>query len=274
MIDLSPEEFRRLGYQAIDRIAEQLAALPDAPTRRPVPHELRDRLMQTPLNEEPLDPARLIEQFAADILRYPMGNNSPRFFGWVNSTAAPLAILAEMLAAAQNPSVAGGDHSATYVEHGVLKWIKGLFGFPDSFGAVLTSGGSVANLIPLAVMRHVKTGGTERARGFNDIVTPMVIYQSKQGHSCIQKAVELLGFGSDYLRKIAVDADYRMDVDALRRQIADDRAAGLRPVCVVASAGTVNTGAIDPLDALANLCAEEDLWLHVDGAYGAVGILA
>ena len=274
MIDLTPDEFRRLGYQAIDRIAEQLGALADAPARTPVPPDVRERLMHSPLNVEPVEPSSLLDAFAADVLPYPMGNNSPRFFGWVNSTAAPLALLAELLAAAHNSSVAGGDHSATYVEHGVLNWLKGMFGFPESFGAILTSGGSVANLIPLAVMRHVKTGGADRTRGFSDVGAPMVVYQSKQGHSCIQKAIELLGFGSDSLRKIDVDADFRIDVAALRRQIEADLAAGLRPVCVAGSAGTVNTGAIDPLDALADLCAEYDLWFHVDGAYGAVGILA
>jgi glutamate/tyrosine decarboxylase-like PLP-dependent enzyme len=156
----------------------------------------------------------------------------------------------------------------------VLNWIKEIFGFPEAAGGLLTSGGSVANLIPLAVMRYVESEGEIRAQGFNGETAPMVIYTSTQGHSCIQKAVELLGFGSDYLRKIPVDADYRMDVTALEAQIADDRSAGLRPVCVAASVGTVNTGAIDPLDQLADVCERENLWLHVDGAYGGFGILA
>ncbi len=176
------------------------------------------------------------------VLPYPMGNASGRFFAWVNSPPAPMGILAELIAAALDPSVAGGDHAATYVEHGVLNWIKAIFGFPADAGAILTSGGSVANLIPLAVMRHVKAQGDSREQGFNGETAPMVIYTSTQGHSCIQKAVELLGFGSAYLHKIPVDGGYRMDLDALEAQIAADRAAGLRPVCVAASAGTVNTG--------------------------------
>lgn len=270
-IDLSPEEFRQLGYKAIDLIAAQLASVEQRPVRQPVPAALRDQLMHQPLAEEPTDPAALIEQFGK-LMDYPMGNNSPRFFAWVNSPAAPLGILAELLAAANNASVAGGDHSATYIEHGVLNWFKQMFGYPHEAGGILTSGGSVANLIGLAVMRHVKTQGQVRATGLTG--EKMIVYTSAQGHSCIQKAVELLGLGSQQLRKIPTDKNYRMDVAALKRQIEQDKAAGLRPVAVAASAGTVNTGAIDPLNEIADLCAAEDLWLHVDGAYGGVGILA
>ncbi|MCA9914534.1 MAG: aminotransferase class V-fold PLP-dependent enzyme, partial [Anaerolineae bacterium] len=128
-------------------------------------------------------------------------------------------------------------------------------------------------LIALGVMRHVKTGGSIRGQGFQEQTAPMVIYTSTQGHGCIQKAVEILGFGSAYLRKIPVDSGYRMNLDALRTQVQADRAAGLLPVCVAASAGTVNTGAIDPLDDIADLLVAEQLWFHVDGAYGGLGIL-
>jgi aromatic-L-amino-acid/L-tryptophan decarboxylase len=207
-------------------------------------------------------------------LAYPMGNNSPRFFGWVNSPPAPLGVLADMLASYLNASVVSGDQSAVYVERGVLNWIKQLLGFPSESQGILTSGGSVANLIPLTVMRHVKSQGEMRKQGFQAQSAPMVVYASIQGHSCIQKAVEILGFGSDYLRKIPTDSDFRMDIPKLKAQIAADRDAGLRPVCVVASAGTVNTGAIDPLDEIADLCAREGLWFHIDGAYGGFGILA
>jgi len=138
----------------------------------------------------------------------------------------------------------------------------------------LTSGGSVANLIGLAVMRTVKSEGNIRAEGFGTDGRRMVLYTSTQGHSCLQKAVELLGFGSNALRLIPVDAEYRMDVAQLKNQLVADRAAGLLPVCVAATAGTVNTGAIDPLETIAGLCANEGLWFHVDGAYGALGILA
>lgn len=273
MIDLSPEEFRRLGYRAVDIIAAQLAAVHAVPARQPVPDDLRQHLLHQPPPETPTDPAQVLETVAEQIMPYPMGNGSPRFFAWVNSPPAPLGVLADLLASALGSSVAGGDHAATYIEHAVLNWLKAIMHYPAEAGAVLASGGSVANLIALGVMRHVKTGGSVRAAGMNG-GAPMVVYTSAQGHSCIQKAVEILGFGSDYLRKIPVDADYRMDMKALRAQITSDRAAGLVPVCVAASAGTVNTGAIDPLAEIADLCAAENLWFHVDGAYGGVGILA
>ncbi len=274
MIDLTPEQFRELGYRVVDILAGQLAALPGGPVRQPVPAELREQLMRSPLPQGETDPAQLLEKFAELVLPYPMGNASPRFFAWVNSPPAPLGILAELLAAGLDPSVAGGDHAATYIEHGVLNWLKAMMGFPAQSGGVLASGGSVANLIGLAVMRYAKAGGQIRAEGFRGESAPMVIYASAQGHSCIEKAVELLGFGHNYLRKIPVDADFRMDVAKLKAQIGADRIAGLRPVCVAASAGTVNTGAIDPLAEIADLCQAEDLWFHVDGAYGGLGILA
>ena len=274
LLDLSPDQFRALGYRAVDLLAEQLAGVRDAPCRRALPEALRQDLLNQPLPQAGQPPEELLEAVATRILPYPMGNGSPRFFAWVNSPAAPLAVLAELLAAGMNPSAAGGEHAATYVEHAVLSWLKQLVGYPANSGAILVSGGSIANLVGLAVMRFVHAQGHIRAQGFAGESAPLVVYTSAQGHSCLEKAVELLGIGHDHLRKIAVDAEYRMDIGQLRATIAADRAAGLRPACVAASAGTVNTGAIDPLDAIADLCVEEGLWFHVDGAYGGVGVLA
>ena len=273
-IDLSPEEFRALGYQAVDLIAAQLESVQQAPVRQPVPETLKSTIMDQPLPQGGISPEALLERFAREVQPYPMGNASPRFMGWVNSPPAPLGAIAEMLAAALNPSVAGGDHAATYVEHAVLNWMKEIMGYPRSAGGILVSGGSVANLVCLGAMRHAMTQRQDRVYGFYQVSAPAVIYTSTEGHSCIQKAIEILGFGSQNLRKIPVDASFRMDMAALRQQIAADRQAGLRPVCVAASAGTVNTGAIDPLAEIADLCAAEGLWFHVDGSYGGVGILA
>src|SRR5690606_38746310 len=150
------------------------------------------------------------------------------------------------LAAGFNASLAGGDYAGTYVEHGVLKWLKEIVGFPTDAGGILVSGGSMANLTGLAVMRHVQTEGNARTDGLTNESAPMVVYTSDQGHSSIQKAIELLGFGNKHLHRVPVDDQFRMDVSALRAAITADQAAGLRPVCVAASAGTVHTGAIDP----------------------------
>ena len=273
MIDMSPDEFRRLGYRAIDLLADDLASLPSRQCRLPVPPDVQQALMHQPLPDAPSSPDELIEYVGSTIFRYPMGNASPRFFAWVNSPPAPIAVLAELLAAGLNPSVAGGDHAATYLEHAVLNWIRQVVGVPSWTGGILTSGGSVANLIGLAVMRHVKTGSEVRARGLRTAGPAFVVYTSTEGHSCIQKAVELLGIGHANLRRVPVTTAWRMDVQALRRQVVEDRAAGLMPVCVAATAGTVNTGAIDSLSEIAEVCKAEDLWFHVDAAYGGPAAL-
>lgn len=273
MIDLSTEDFRRLGYRAVDLLADHFAALPRARCRTPVPADLQHTLMLEPLPHVGTSPDGLLEYVESTVFQHPMGNGSPRFFGWVNSPAAPMAVIAEFLAAGLNPSVAGGDHAATYIEHGVLGWMRTIVGYPSTSGGLLTSGGSVANLVGLAVMRQVKSRGTVREKGLHGVAPRLVVYASTEGHSCIQKAIELLGIGSEQLRRIPVTSDWQMDVDALRAQIACDRAEGLTPACVVATAGTVNTGAIDTLEVIANYCASEDLWFHVDGAYGGPGVL-
>src|ERR1700730_1775634 len=272
-IDIPPEEFRRLGYGAVDLLTEHLAALPRQPCRSGVPDHVRRELQEAALPGGPTAADALLDYVASTILSYPMGNGSPRFFGWVNSPAAPLGVLAELLAAGLNPSVAGGDHAATYVELAVLRWIRQIVGFPPASGAILTSGGSVANLIVLAVMRHVKTGGRVRAHGLGGTQPAMAVYTSTEGHSCIQKDIELLGIGHMNLRRIGVTPDWCMDVRALEARIRQDRAAGMLPVSVAATARTVNTGAIHPPDLIADLCRAEGLWFHVDAAYGGPAAL-
>ena len=276
-LEMSPESFRKLGYRAIDLIAENLERLQsrEEPARRAVPEVLREELLHAPLPQTGSDPADLLEYVAQNVLPYPLGHINPRFFAWVNSPAAPISVLGELLAASMNSSIAGGDQSGVYIEHAVLDWLKEIMGFPLSSGGILVSGGSMASTVGLAVMRFVKAQSQDmRGKGMSQESSPMVVYTSSEGHSCIEKAVELLGIGHDYLRKIPVDADFRMDMAALTAQIRTDRANGLRPVCVAGSAGTVSSGAIDPLDAIADLCAAEDLWFHVDGAFGGVGILS
>jgi aromatic-L-amino-acid decarboxylase len=273
VLEMSPREFRSLAHRAVDILADAMARSaddPDAPARRPTTPELRARIMDEPLPEDPGDPDGILADFEALILPHPMGNGSPRFFGWVNSPPAPMGVIAELLAAGMNPSVAGGDHAATYVEHVVLRWLVELLGLPAGSGGILCSGGSVANLICLAVMRNAHAPDV-RAAGLRN--NQLVVYTSVEGHSCLEKAVEILGLGHENLRKLPVDAERNMDLAALRAAIAEDRAAGRHPACVAASAGTVNTGAIDPLSEIADICTAEGLWFHIDGAYGGFGVL-
>src|SRR5712692_9762332 len=271
---IDPEEFRRLGHELVDLVTDYLAGIRARPVFQPMRPDERRALMDGALGDEGLSPAAIVERFRATVLPHAMGNGHPRFFGWVNSPPAPVGVLADFLAAALNPSCAGGDHAAIYVERAAVRWLMELIGFPtEGSMGLLASGGSAATLIALAAARHraaMDDGWNVRRDGLQRARSPFVLYASQEGHSCIQKAAELLGLGTDAIQRIATDENYRMDVGALRAAIAADRAVGKRPFCVAASAGTVSTGAIDPLAELADLCAAERLWLHVDGAYGAV----
>jgi aromatic-L-amino-acid/L-tryptophan decarboxylase len=270
------EEFRRLGHEVVDLAANFLASLPERPVFRPMTVEQRRAVMEQPLPENGVSPDAALRRLETTILPHPMGNGHPRFFGWVNAPPAPIAILTEMLAAAMNPSCAGGDHAAIYLERCAVRWLAELLGYPLRRGmGLLLSGGSMASLTCLAAARHravAALGGSVREAGLPRDAR-LVLYMSEEGHSCVRKSAELLGIGSEGVRTIRVDVDGRLDVAALREATAADRAGGRTPFCVCASAGTVNTGAIDPLDAIADVCAEEQLWFHIDGAYGAPGVL-
>jgi glutamate/tyrosine decarboxylase-like PLP-dependent enzyme/L-amino acid N-acyltransferase YncA len=274
-LDLTPAAFTRLGHRAVALVADDLARLQAAeppPVRRPVDAAARARVLEQPLPAAPVDPEEILRRFDEEVRPFPMGNGHPRFFGWVNSPAQPVSVLAELLAAGMNPSAAGGDHAATYLEHAVLRWLLELLGLDPASGAILCSGGSVANLIGLAAMRH-RARPAAREAGLAG-GPQLVVYGTAEGHSCLQKAVELLGLGRAGLRQVATDGHRRMDVEALQRAVEEDRRAGRTPAAVAASAGTVNTGAVDPLDAIADVCEAEGLWFHVDGAYGGFGSLA
>jgi glutamate/tyrosine decarboxylase-like PLP-dependent enzyme len=272
--DWTPEELKRVGYAVVDLIAEHISALPGGPVFRPVPREVAEGLVQAPppAGGENID--SILAEFTEKIAAYPMGNGHPRFFAWVNSPPTPAGVFADALASALGPSVAGGNHAAVWVEHAVLGWFRQLLGLPANSAGLLVSGGSMANLTGLAVARHVKSGIDVRADGLQGIDRPLTLYMGEEGHGCIRKAAELLGIGSKYIRTIPSDERLRMDLRLLEEAIRADLDAGLRPIAVVASAGTVNSGAIDPLAQISEVCRQYDLWLHVDGAYGAPGILS
>jgi len=267
------DEIRRIGHLVVDLIADHLSGLRDEPVFRPVPAPLIERITSNPVPAEGAPPAEILREFRDTIEPYPFGNGHPRFWGWVNSPPAVMGVFADALAAAMNPSCAGGNHAAIYVERQVIEWFREMLGFPASSMGLLVSGGSMATLTALGVARHVKCGLDVRGAGLRGAPQPFRVYQSPEGHSCVRKAVEVLGLGSEAIRVVPVARDYRMDVDALDRAIAEDVAAGMRPIAVVASAGTVNTGAIDPIDAIADVCERHGVWLHVDAAYGGPAIL-
>lgn len=274
---LSDSEFRLLGYQAVDMAAKYFSELAQGPVYHRMQESERQALLNMPMPAAPLEPSEILQFIEEQILPHPMGNGHPRFFGWVNSPPAMLAVITEILAAAMNPSCAGGDHAAIYLEHCVMRWLLEIVGFPRSGStALLVSGGSAASLTALAAARHKALGelGVDaRKQGVFGNYPRLRLYASTEVHSCIQKSVELLGLGSDCIRRIVVDQDFRISLDGLRQAIQEDRQQGWDPFCIVASAGSVQTGAIDPLEDLAIFAEGSHLWLHVDGAYGAAAML-
>lgn len=270
------DDFRTSARAAAELVSDYLDAVPGRPVWQPMDAADRQALLDLPLPADGLPLAGLLEVIGSQLMTAPMGNGHPRFFGWVNSAPAPAGVLATLAAAAMNPSSAGGDHADVHLERAVVRWIAELVGFPHpAGGGILTSGTSMATILCLAAARNRAArlvGHDLRADGLTGL-PPLVAYATEETHSCIRKAVELLGLGSRYLRTVATDADGRLDPAALAEAVAADRAAGLLPFLAVASAGTVGTGVVDAFDPIADVCAAEGLWLHVDGAYGAFGVL-
>jgi aromatic-L-amino-acid decarboxylase len=272
---LDPDDWdglRVLGHRMVDDMLTYLRTVRDRPVWRPIPADVRARF-RGPVPHDPQGAERAYADFRDYVLPHPMGNIHPRFWGWVMGTGTPLGALADMLAAGMNPNMGGGDHVANHVEAQVLDWCKEMLGFPADASGLLVSGGSMANLVGLAVARSARAGFDIRKRGVRGATGPLTVYGSVEMHSSIQKGVELLGLGSDALRQVPVNAEFEIDGAALERMVTEDRTAGCRPICVIGNAGTVGTGAIDDLRRLAAVAARERLWFHVDGAFGALAVL-
>jgi aromatic-L-amino-acid decarboxylase len=269
------EAFRHAAHAAVDGVADHLAELPARPVWQPLPDELRERLLALPLPDRGTALEDLVATALRDVLPHAMGNGHPAFFGWVNPPPSPAGVIASLTAAAMNPSVVGGDHADVHLERAVVRWLAELVGFPHAPGAgLLTSGASAATVVCLAGARRralAAVGHDVRRDGLAG-APPLAAYVPAEAHSCVQRALELLGFGNAAMREVRLD-DGKLDADALRAAISADRSSGSVPALLVGSAGTVNTGAIDPLDELADVAAAEDIWFHVDGAYGAFGVL-
>jgi len=273
---LDPQDWRalrQLGHRMLDDMFDYLQDIRQRPVWQPAPADVKSRLKKPlPLEPQPLE--SIYQDFLENILPYSLGNPHPRFWGWVIGNGSATGMLAEMLTAAINSNLFGGNQVGSYVEAQVIDWVKQMLGFPAGASGILVSGASMANLVCLAVARNSEAGFDLRRQGLQAAPARLVLYASRETHSCIKRAVQLLGLGDEALRLIPVNADYQIELDALRETIASDRWLGLRPFCVVGNAGTVNTGAFDDLQALAELCQQEELWFHVDGAFGSLAALS
>ncbi len=268
------ESMRALGHRILNDVLNYLETLRDRPAWQHAPQHVKAHFESPP----PLDPEPaedVYQEYLQYILPYQIGNNHPRFWGWVVGTGTVMGVFAELLATATNALSGVMSYvSNNYVEMQVLDWCKTLLGYPTTASGQITSGCSASNLIGLTVARNARAGFDVRSKGLRGAPQQMIVYCSEEAHSSIQKAVELLGFGSDSLRRIPVNDLMQIDLTALKAAIKNDRAKGHLPLCVVGVAGTTNTGSFDDLQSLADICSEEGLWFHVDGAFGAWAAIA
>jgi aromatic-L-amino-acid/L-tryptophan decarboxylase len=271
-LDMSAAAFRTSGHDLVDQIADWLERMPDGPVMRDEPPGDVRRLLGADrgLPESGTDAGALLGEAARLLFDHSLFNGHPRFFGYITSSPAPIGALGDLLASAVNANVGAWRLApmATEIEAQTIRWIAELIGFPRDTGGLLVSGGNMANFVCFLAARAAKAANV-RATGVR-AEAPLRVYASKETHTWIQKATDLFGLGTDAIRWIAVDEEQRMDVAALEQQIVADRENGALPMLVAATAGTVSTGAVDRLAAIADVCRRHDVWFHVDGAYGAL----
>lgn len=271
--------FGRLIRRTSEVMVKHLAERPNMRVDSSLPPmELRRELASLPLAEEGMTADDVLSFLEDKVMPWSMPTNHARSYGWVNTSPAPISILSDSLATTLNNGLADFDHSGLYLMYSLGRWLMELSGFVDAEGtpngmAILLGGGSGANLNGLTVARYwaaKRDGWSIREEGLQNSHPALIYYTSAEAHSSVQKCVEQLGLGAANLRLIDTDAEFRMQPDALREAIEKDLTTGLSPACVVAAVGSTNVGAIDPLDEIADICEEYDLWLHADGAYGGI----
>ncbi|WP_258547107.1 pyridoxal-dependent decarboxylase [Phaeobacter gallaeciensis] len=267
------EDSRALAHRMVDEAVDHLDQVRERPVWRPMPDSVRAKF-QSALPEDPTPLEQVYNEYRETVGAYPMGNIHPRFWGWYMGSSNFTGALSDFLAAVEGSNLGGGNTGAAQVEQQVVDWLKEIAGFPRNASGTLTSGGSMANLVAHTVIRNLAAGYDVRKEGIAALKAPLRFYASDQVHSCHQKALETLGLGSKALVEVASDNSQRMRLDALEAAIKEDRASGLQPACVIGTAGTTNTGAIDDLTGIADLCEREGIWFHVDGCIGGVLRLA
>ena len=272
--DLDPTDWsdiRAIGHRMLDDVFSDLENLRAQPVWRPMPDSVR-RAWHAPLPHAPTDLAKIYDVYCRDIAPYATGNRHPRFMGWVHGGGTVVGMLAEMLAGGLNANLGGRDHAPIACEQQVIRWAAEMLGFPSDASGLVVTGTSMANLMAVLVARTDALGPKIRTSGLGD--AGITAYASAAVHGCVARAMDIAGIGSDALRLISCGTDGGMDLPALRSAITADRAGGLQPFLVVGTAGSVDTGAIDDLAGLADCCATEKLWFHVDAAFGAIALLS
>jgi aromatic-L-amino-acid/L-tryptophan decarboxylase len=271
---MTPEEFREAGHLLVDRLADLIASVPARPVARGEgPASVRTALsLDGTLPEEGTAPTPLLLKTAELLFDHSVFNAHPRFFGYITAPPAPIGVLGDLIASALNANV-GLFHlapAATEIEIQAVRWIAELIGYPPECGGLMVSGGNMANLVAFFAARTARADWDIRSRGLSACGRAPRVYASEETHTWIQKAADLSGLGTESIRWIGTDDRLRMRIDALRRAIEDDRERGDLPLLVVGTAGSVGTGAVDPLPEIAAVCREHGLWFHVDGAYGGL----
>jgi aromatic-L-amino-acid decarboxylase len=268
--------FRELAHRALDDAIDSIENIRETPAWREVPSGIQYSIAADSVPMEPSTTQAVYAEYQELIAPYSVGNRHPRFFGWVHGSGTPSGMLAEMLTASLNVNAGGRDHAAPYIERRLIGWFAQVFGFPHTASGIVTTGTSMANLVAGVVARQgalgadVRTTGVTRASHAGELVA----YASKEAHGSVAHAFDIVGMGSDTVRIIPLDADFRMDLRVLRETIAADRAKGLQPFFICGTAGSASIGSFDDLHALADICAEEKCWYHIDGAFGALAILS
>jgi aromatic-L-amino-acid/L-tryptophan decarboxylase len=270
---LNWHSLRAQGHRMLDDILDYVELIRERPVWQPIPDRVR-ACFNAPLPTAPTDLAAVHQEFMRDILPYSTGNSHPGFMGWVHGGGNPAGMLAEMLAAGLNANLGGRDHAPIEVERQIVRWVGELFGFPVNATGLFVTGTSMANLLGVLVARTAALGLAVRRKGVARSQQRLVAYVSSAAHGCIAQAMDISGLGIDALRIVPTNERHQIDLDALETAIAEDRRAAFTPFLVIGTAGTVDIGAIDSLAGLADIAHRERLWFHVDGAFGALAILA